>query len=92
MTITLTEELEELITARVRNGEYESATDVIRESLRLLLAKEQGMENLRQEIMRGIADIDAGKFTDYDVDMDGENFSRVIAARGDKLVEGRRDL
>jgi len=60
MTITLTDELEELINAKVRSGAYKSADEVIIASLRLLKAKEEGMEALRQEIMRGVEDITQG--------------------------------
>jgi antitoxin ParD1/3/4 len=60
MTISLTDELEELINAKVRSGEYKSADEVVRESLRLLKAKEEGMDVLRREIMRGVEDFQQG--------------------------------
>ena len=39
MTITLTDELEELINEKVRSGAYKSADEVVTASLRLLKAK-----------------------------------------------------
>jgi putative addiction module CopG family antidote len=56
MTITLTDELEELINEKVRRAEYKSADEVVMASLRLLKAQGKGMDALRQEIMRGITD------------------------------------
>jgi antitoxin ParD1/3/4 len=68
MTITLTDELEELISAKIRSGAYKSADEVVMESLRLLNAKEEGMDALRSEIMRGLEDIEQGPFTAYTTD------------------------
>jgi antitoxin ParD1/3/4 len=66
MTITLTDELEELLNEKVRSGAYKSADEVIMASLRLLKAQEKGMEALRREIMRGVEDIQQGRFTTYE--------------------------
>ena len=63
MTITLTDELEELINEKVRSGAYKSADEVVMASLRLLKAKEEGMDALRLEIMRGVEDVRQGRFT-----------------------------
>ncbi|HKS27206.1 MAG TPA: type II toxin-antitoxin system ParD family antitoxin [Pyrinomonadaceae bacterium] len=86
MTITLPDELEELINAKVRSGAYKSADEVVMESLRLLKAKEEGMEALRQEIMRGIEDIQQGRFTTHATDAELEAFSDQIIKQGQ---EGR---
>ncbi|HST50447.1 MAG TPA: type II toxin-antitoxin system ParD family antitoxin [Pyrinomonadaceae bacterium] len=82
MTITLTDELEEMINAKVRSGEYESADEVVRESLRLLKAKEEGMDALRREILRGVEDIEQGRFTTYGTDAELEAFSEEIIRQG----------
>jgi antitoxin ParD1/3/4 len=82
MTITLTDELEEMINAKVRSGEYESADEVVRESLRLLKAKEEGMDALRREIMRGVEDIEQGRFTTYETDTELEAFSDKVIRQG----------
>lgn len=84
MTITLTDELEALITAKVKSGAYKSANEVVMESLRLLKAKEEGMESLRREIMRGIEDIENGRFSTYSNDEELENlYKRVISQESD---------
>jgi hypothetical protein len=41
---------------------------MIMASLHLLKAQEKGMEVLRQEIMRGVEDIQQGRFTPYEAD------------------------
>ena len=82
MTITLTDELEELINEKVRSGVYKSADEVIMASLRLLKAKEEGMEALRREIMRGVEDIQQGRFAAYTNDAEIEAFSDEIIRQG----------
>ncbi|HEY0077720.1 MAG TPA: type II toxin-antitoxin system ParD family antitoxin [Pyrinomonadaceae bacterium] len=87
MTITLTDELEELINAKVRSGAYKSADEVIIASLRLLEAKEEGMAALRREIMRGVEDIQQGRFATHATDSELEAFSEEIIRQG---REGRK--
>jgi putative addiction module CopG family antidote len=88
MTITLTDEMERMITAKVQSGAYQSAEEVMMASLLLLDAKEQGIEALRREITKGIVDIEEGRFTNYDGETDGDAFARDIISRGqEKLKE-----
>lgn len=75
MAITLTAEIEEMIRNKVKSGAYQSADDVIKTSLRLLGAQEQGMEALRLEIMRGVDDIQQGRYSSYETDADLDAFS-----------------
>ena len=82
MTITLTDELEELINEKVRSGEYKSADEVVMESLRLLKAKEEGMEALRREVMRGVEDIEQKRFTALSTDAELDAFSDEIVRQG----------
>ena len=82
MTITLTDELEELINSKVRSGAYKSADEVVMESLRLLKAKEEGMNALRREIMRGIEDIQQGRFATYTTDAELETLGDEIIRQG----------
>jgi antitoxin ParD1/3/4 len=87
MTITLTEELEELINERVRSGAYQSPDEVVLASLRLLKAQERGMDALRREIMRGVEDIRQERSTTYTTDSELEALSDAIIREGQE----RRD-
>jgi antitoxin ParD1/3/4 len=64
MNVSLTKELEAMVDQRVRSGRYASASEVIREALRLLEDREQtrrlGLEELRQEIGVGLAQAERG--------------------------------
>jgi len=84
MAITLTDELEELISAKIKSGAYKSADEVVMESLRLLKAKEERMDALRREIMRGVEDIEQGRFSAYTTDAELDAFSDDIIKRGQK--------
>lgn len=90
MTITLTNELEELINEKVKSGAYKSADEVIIASLRLLKAQEKGMETLRQEVMRGVEDIQQGRFTTYGTDAELEAFSNEIIRQGQERQDASR--
>ena len=90
MTITLTDELEELINAKVRSGAYKSADEVVMESLLLLKAKEEGMDSLRREIMRGVDGINHGRFISYTTDAELEAFSDEIIKQGQERLDASR--
>ncbi|MBI4751014.1 MAG: type II toxin-antitoxin system ParD family antitoxin [Acidobacteria bacterium] len=58
MNISLTPQLEELVKRKVESGLYNSASEVMREALRLLeeqdRLREMRMEELRREIQKGL--------------------------------------
>jgi antitoxin ParD1/3/4 len=58
MNISLTPELEKLIDERVNSGLYNSASEVVREALRLLMERDQlkqrKLDELRRQIQIGI--------------------------------------
>ena len=58
MNISLTPRLEEMIREKVASGSYNSASEVVREALRLLAQADQlralKMEKLRQDIREGL--------------------------------------
>jgi antitoxin ParD1/3/4 len=58
MNISLTPELEKFIADRVQSGMYNSASEVVREALRMLqeqqMFKEMKLAELRKEIQKGI--------------------------------------
>jgi antitoxin ParD1/3/4 len=64
MNISLTPELERLVEKRVKSGLYASASEVIREGLRLLEEqeelKQQRLAEVRQKIDRGLDQLEKG--------------------------------
>jgi antitoxin ParD1/3/4 len=54
MNVSLTPELEKYIRTKVDSGRYLSASEVVREALRLLEQKEKRLEELRVEIQNGL--------------------------------------
>ena len=68
MNVSLTPELENLINEKVKSGLYNSASEVVRESLRLLqeqdLLKEIRRNELRREIMLGVEQIRNGQYVE----------------------------
>lgn len=58
MNVSLTDELEQFVQTQVKSGMYYSASEVIREGLRLLKEKDMlrqiKIEELRKEIQKGI--------------------------------------
>lgn len=91
MTITLTHDLEEMVNEKVNSGAYESADEVIRASLRLLEAREEGLEALRNEILLGVTTIQEGRFTSCDSDEELESFSDGVIKRAQEKRDSRRE-
>ena len=64
MNISLTPELERLVDEKVKSGRYASASEVIREGLRLLEEKEalrqQRLAVVQDKIKRGLEQLDQG--------------------------------
>jgi antitoxin ParD1/3/4 len=64
MNVSLTPELERYVSTKVRSGLYHSASEVIREGLRLLKEKDEvqqrKLEELRREIQIGLDQADRG--------------------------------
>jgi antitoxin ParD1/3/4 len=67
MNVSLTPELEDFVNDRVKTGLYNSASEVVRESLRLLRRQDEleqlQLDELRREIQTSIKQMDAGKGT-----------------------------
>jgi antitoxin ParD1/3/4 len=69
MNVNLTPQLEEMIRQKVASGFYNSASEVVREALRLMEQQDRQrqirLEELRREIQRGI---DSGPAAPLDMD------------------------
>jgi antitoxin ParD1/3/4 len=70
MNVSLTPELERLVQEKVASGLYSSASEVVREALRLLQERDElrrlRLEELRREIARGIEAADRGDLVPAD--------------------------
>ncbi|HMJ07393.1 MAG TPA: type II toxin-antitoxin system ParD family antitoxin [Pyrinomonadaceae bacterium] len=70
MNVSLTTELESIVDQKVKSGMYNSASEVVREGLRLLQQRDEMRETklnaLRAEIQKGIEDLEAGRYRDGD--------------------------
>lgn len=68
MNVSLTPELERLVQEKVASGLYNSASEVVREALRLMQERDElrrfRLEELRREIAIGIAEADRGELLD----------------------------
>ncbi len=89
MNVSLTPQLEEWIEKKVQTGLYQTASEVVREALRLLEERdrihEMRLEQLRKETAIGLKDIEEGRVTEFDDAL----FER-IKSEGRKKLEQRR--
>jgi len=84
MNISLTPHLEEIVKGKVDSGLYTSASEVMRDALRLLEERDQlrelRLEELRREIQKGI---DSGEATPLDIeDIKARGRKRLAAQQG----------
>lgn len=87
LNISLTPELEEYVAARVSSGRYQSASEVVRQGLRLLqeqeMTHEAHLERLRSQIDLGLDQARRGEL------MDGEAVFEELEQRASKLDRSR---
>ena len=70
MNVSLTPELEQLVHLKVQTGRYTSASEVVREALRLMEQRDQAQalhgEEIRKRIAAGMDSLRAGEGADGD--------------------------
>lgn len=80
MNVSLTPELELLVNERVRSGLYNSASEVIRESLRLLKEQDElrqiRLTKLRAEINTGLEAYNRGDYVPLDFSSSKSNLRK----------------
>ena len=95
MNISLTPELDTFVQQKVRTGMYHSASEVIREGLRLLREQDDlrqaRLNQLRKDVDVGIKQVDQGAYTEYSVGS-LPALAEDIKARGLKLLAQRTDV
>lgn len=75
MTITLTNEIEELLNEQVKSGAYRSAEEVILLSLRLFKEQQQKLAELRRAMQDAREDIEQGRYTVCHTDEEMETYT-----------------
>ena len=72
MNVSLTPELERFIRDKVKSEMYNTASEVVREAIRLLDERDRlrqfKLERLRIDIQQGIDEADAGLVVEFDAD------------------------
>ncbi|GAB1719454.1 MAG: putative transcriptional regulator, CopG family [Nitrosospira sp.] len=86
LTITMPGDLAAVIKAAVAEGDYASTSEVVREALREWKIKRairhEEIAALKADIDKGLADVAAGRLTEFNADQ--------IVERGRKLLAARR--
>jgi len=87
MNVLLTPELENLVNEKVKSGLYDSASEVICESLRLLQERDElkriRRDELRREIMLGVEQVRRGEYTEVK--------SSEMKEFADRIIEEAKD-
>jgi antitoxin ParD1/3/4 len=89
MNVSLTPELEKLVDRKVSSGMYQTASEVVREGLRLLAERDARLESLRRDIQAGFDAVDRGEYTEYDAKGIRQLMERV-KTRGRQRLEAER--
>ncbi len=83
MNVSLTPELETLVNEKVKSGNYNSASEVVREALRMLKEQDElrqiRREDVRREVMKGVEEIRSGKGITYN---SPEELAEAVISRG----------
>ena len=83
MNVSLTPQLEKLVSDKVESGRYNSASEVVREALRLFQERDEvrelQLQGLRNKIAEGLDSLDRGDW------VDGEEFFQHLQERELKL-------
>jgi antitoxin ParD1/3/4 len=73
MNVHLTRELERLVQNKVQSGRYNSASEVVREALRLMEQKDElrsiQLQELRSRVDKGLAQAERGEGADGEIFM-----------------------
>jgi putative addiction module CopG family antidote len=88
MNVSLPPDLAKFIQDQIETSHYESADEVIRESLRLLKERDARLAGLRTQIRLGFDEIARGECEDYDA-ADTPSLAEDIKKRGRERLAAR---
>lgn len=93
MNVSLTPMLEQLVQKKVATGRYNSASEVIREALRLLEQRDEmrqmRLRTLRKEISVGLDQLERGEVSEYD-DRSLNTLAADVKAKGRKRLAAKK--
>jgi antitoxin ParD1/3/4 len=85
MNVSLTPELKRLVNEKLKTGMYQTASEVVREGLRLLKDRDERHAQRRAQVRAGLDAIERGEFETY-----GETTTKRLAE--DVKRQGRKQL
>jgi antitoxin ParD1/3/4 len=85
VNIELKSEQEQFIRSQIESGEYQTADDVISEAFKLLAARAHKIDELRQKIAVGTAEIANGQITDGELVFERLQAKIELIARNEDL-------
>ncbi len=88
MNVSLTPELERLVAVKVKSGMYQTASEVIREGLRLLKERDT-LKALRRDIRDGFEQIERGEYEQHD-EHTTKDLAKAIKERGRRKLAAIR--
>ena len=91
MNVSLTPELERLVNEKVESGLYQTASEVVREALRLLKERDQAREQLRADVQAGFDQLARGEGRAYHKTA-GRQLAERIKSRGRAARTKKRSL
>jgi len=93
MNVSLTSTLEKLVHRKVATGRYNSASEVIREALRLLEERDEmhkvKLTALRKDISVGLDQLERGEASEYD-DRSLKTLAADVKAKGRKRLAAKK--
>lgn len=81
MNVSLTPELERVVNDKVASGLYQTASEVVREALRLLKERDEARERLRADVQAGFDQLGRGEGRSYDKSS-GRQLAERVKSRG----------
>ena len=85
MNVSSTAELEQLVNDKVKSGLYQTASEVVREALRLLKQRDEQLSTLRADVRAGFAELERGKGREHD-SRSTKKLADAVKARGRKRL------